>query len=116
MNDLASALHGATGVTREQCAAHLRAAHLRAALVAGNAARHPETGFPVFAFRLHQFIGRGHTVFATLEPEGQRTLGMDDQEFAPAAAKRTDAALRGDAGSVPVAVTGSVPGRETRRL
>ncbi len=28
---------------------------------------HPETGFPVFAFRLHQFISRGDTVYASLE-------------------------------------------------
>jgi hypothetical protein len=32
----------------------------------------PETGFPVFAFRLHQFISRGDTVYASLASEEQR--------------------------------------------
>jgi hypothetical protein len=33
-------------------------------LLAGYGSRHPETGFPAFAFRLHQFISRGDTVYA----------------------------------------------------
>lgn len=36
-------------------------------LPAGYDVPHPETGFPVFAFRLHQFISRGDTVYASLE-------------------------------------------------
>ena len=36
--------------------------------------RRPDTGFPVFAFRLHQFISRGDTVYASLEPEADRYL------------------------------------------
>ena len=34
----------------------------------------PETGFQPFAFKLHQFISRGDTVFATIEPEDQRYI------------------------------------------
>ena len=43
----------------------------------------PETGFPPFAFRLHQFISRGDTVYATLEPEEQRYLTITGQQFKP---------------------------------
>lgn len=42
-----------------------------------------ELGFRVFAFRLHQFISLGETVFATLEPEGERFLSTQGQRFAP---------------------------------
>ena len=33
-------------------------------------------GFPIFAFRLHQFFTRGDTVWATIEPEAERHLEM----------------------------------------
>ncbi len=51
-------------------------------LLAGNAVAQPN-GFPVFAFRLHQFISRGTTVFASIEPEGARSLTLNPQTFAP---------------------------------
>ena len=53
--------------------------------------RHPDTGFPVFAFRLHQFISRGETVYASLEPEADRYLTLHAQQFVP-----------GDRGRAPV--------------
>jgi ATP-dependent helicase YprA (DUF1998 family) len=43
----------------------------------------PATGKPIFAFRLHQFISRGDTVYATLQPAGSRTIALSGQQFAP---------------------------------
>jgi ATP-dependent helicase YprA (DUF1998 family) len=42
-----------------------------------------ETGFPVFAFRLHQFISRGDTVYASLESEAERYVTVHGQQFVP---------------------------------
>lgn len=57
--------------------------HLQAILLAGYATDHPETGRPLFAFRLHQFVSRGTTVYASLEPGTDRHLAMEAQEFVP---------------------------------
>lgn len=43
----------------------------------------PETGFPVFAFRLHQFVSRGDAVYASLEPEADRYLTLYGQQYVP---------------------------------
>jgi len=51
----------------------------------------PATGFPVFAFRLHQFIGRGDTVYASIEEESCRHLTVHGQRFVPGS--RTKALL-----------------------
>ncbi len=56
---------------------------IRAALMQGYDLQNPETGFPVFAFRLHQLFTRGETVYATLEPEATRTFTTQEQQFAP---------------------------------
>ena len=51
---------------------------LRAVLDAGNEARlAPDQ--PVFAFRLHQFLSSGSSVYATLEPLDTRELTMEGQ-------------------------------------
>ncbi|KAA0677177.1 DEAD/DEAH box helicase [Roseomonas genomospecies 6] len=60
---------------------------LRAVLDIGNAARLP-TGEPVFAFRLHQFLASGGSVYATLETPERRTLGTEGQAFAPGTGDR----------------------------
>jgi ATP-dependent helicase YprA (DUF1998 family) len=52
-------------------------------LLAGYAACHPETGLPAFAFRLHQFLSRGETVYASLESPGERHLTVHGQRFVP---------------------------------
>ena len=52
-------------------------------LRAGNHCGHPQTGFPVFAFRLHQFITRGDTVWASLEDEAVRHVTLRPQWFVP---------------------------------
>ncbi len=46
-------------------------------------AKNPDTGFPVFAFRLHQFLSRGDTVYATVEPEASRYVSLQGQQFVP---------------------------------
>ncbi len=56
---------------------------VEAQLLAGGAVRHPDTGFPVFAFRLHQFISRGDTVYASLEAPSDRYVTVSPQEFVP---------------------------------
>lgn len=43
----------------------------------------PETGFPAFAFRIHQFISRGDTVHASLEGEATRYITVHAQKFVP---------------------------------
>ncbi len=44
----------------------------------------PRTGRPPFAFRLHQFISRGDTVYASLENEENRHITVTGQQFVPA--------------------------------
>ncbi|GGU87514.1 RNA helicase [Streptomyces filipinensis] len=47
---------------------------IRATLEAGAQAKHPVTGRPLFAFRLHQFLSKGDTVYTTLEDPLTRPL------------------------------------------
>jgi hypothetical protein len=54
-------LHRETGVDREWCERSLKAV-----LEAGNATT-TESGEPLFAFRLHQWLASGRSVFATLQ-------------------------------------------------
>jgi len=75
---VAAELASQTGVPEERCSEHLRAL-----LLAGYRAEHPTTGRRLFAFRLHQFIGRGDRVFATLEPEQNRHRTAEAQVYAP---------------------------------
>jgi superfamily II DNA/RNA helicase len=63
----------ACGASRELCDRRLKAV-----LEAGNAAILP-TGDPVFAFRLHQFLASGGSVYATLEAPSDRLLTTDGQ-------------------------------------
>jgi len=51
--------------------------------LAGYRAGDPTTGFPLFAFRLHQFVSRGDTVYATPEPPDRRHLSSEKQVFVP---------------------------------
>jgi ATP-dependent helicase YprA (DUF1998 family) len=65
----AAELAAATGLDTERCA---RA--IRCVLLAGSQARDPQMGRPLFAFRLHQFLSKGDTVFVSLEPEAARHI------------------------------------------
>ena len=56
---------------------------IRAYLLAGNSVKMPDTGNPVFPFRLHQFISRGDTVYASPEPSADRYLSLSGERFVP---------------------------------
>jgi len=74
----AAELSSLTGIPSDQCG---RA--IQEQLLAGYAIRQPDSPFPVFAFRLHQFISRGDTVYASVEPEADRYLTVYPQRFVP---------------------------------
>ncbi len=53
-------------------------------LYAGTKCQDPETEYPpLFAFRLHQFITRGDTVWASLESEDLRVITLRGQQYVP---------------------------------
>jgi len=58
---------------------------LREWLLHGSKLRNPGKAdrFPIFAFRLHQFLTRGDTVWASLEPEAIRHLAIAKQTAKP---------------------------------
>ena len=58
-------------------------AAIQGGLLAGYDVQHPETQFPAFAFRLHQFISRGDTVYASLESLDIRHVTVQGQQFVP---------------------------------
>ncbi|MEU5769576.1 protein kinase [Streptomyces asoensis] len=62
-------LHETSGVDEEQCAKAIRAT-----LEAGSQALNPRNERPLFAFRLHQFLSKGDTVYVTLEDKSSRHL------------------------------------------
>ncbi len=66
-----------TGLAAELCQERLRAALAAASAVKG------ESGEPLFAFRLHQFLSSGGSVFATVQPAAERAFTMDGQYQAP---------------------------------
>jgi hypothetical protein len=43
----------------------------------------PDTGRPVFAFRLHQFLSKGDNVYVSLEPPAKRHVTSTYQVTAP---------------------------------
>ncbi|MFD5127997.1 protein kinase domain-containing protein [Streptomyces olindensis] len=62
-------LHKLSGVDEERCATAIRET-----LEAGSQAYNPRTERPLFAFRLHQFLSKGDTVYVTLEDKASRHL------------------------------------------
>ena len=74
----AAGLAALTGVDEQACE---RA--LRAYLLAGHEVLNPRTGASAFAFRLHQFISRGDTVYASPEPAANRYLTPAGRRFVP---------------------------------
>lgn len=73
----ASALAEKTGVDVALCEDRLREL-----LLTGSKAR-DDSGRPLFAFKLHQFIGKGDTAYATLERPDARYLTTQYQRSAP---------------------------------
>ncbi|WP_279630036.1 protein kinase domain-containing protein [Amycolatopsis echigonensis] len=74
----AKELSEASGVEADQCAAAIRET-----LKAGSEARNPNTERPLFAFRLHQFLSKGDTVYVTLEGKKERHLTREYQRIQP---------------------------------
>jgi len=75
-------LHAHTGIDADICAGALKAV-----LEAGNATT-TDDGEPLFAFRLHQWLASGRTVFATLQHSPDRLLTSEGQYQAPGPGKR----------------------------
>lgn len=78
IEDAATDLAEQTGVAEAECAEAIRRT-----LVAGSQARNPVTDRPLFAFRLHQFLSKGDTVYVTLEDPDTRYLTRDYQRVQP---------------------------------
>lgn len=72
-----------TGESSDACATAIRAT-----LLAGSRTRDPETGRPLFAFRLHQFLSKGGTVFTTAEDEATREITTRFQVVLPGEPER----------------------------
>lgn len=70
-------LNQLTGVAEDTCREQLRNL-----LLTGSQVRDPG-GRPLFAFKLHQFIGKGDTVYTTLNPPASRYLTTQYQRSAP---------------------------------
>lgn len=77
-NGAAVRLAAVTGLPQKQCVAAIQAG-----LLAGYRVTNPDTNFPVFAFRLHQFISRGDTVYASLEAPQERYVTTRGQQYVP---------------------------------
>jgi len=75
---LAAELAALTAIEEDVCAGAIEQALLR-----GFDLKHAGSDRPLFAFRLHQFIGKGETVWASLEPESERHLTLQAQQFVP---------------------------------
>lgn len=73
---VANELAALTGVPEETCARLIRAQ-----LLAGYGLHDPDTGFPIFAFRVHQFFARGDAVYSTPERAGDRDISFIPQRF-----------------------------------
>lgn len=79
-------LDGAAGdlATLTGLDSHLCDTRIRRWLLAGfQCERDPQTGFPPFAFRLHQFISRGDSVFGSPESEDRRHITLHGQMYVP---------------------------------
>ncbi|WP_420612668.1 DEAD/DEAH box helicase [Candidatus Spongiisocius sp.] len=74
----AEQLADVTGLTEGRC----RRA-IRSYLLAGNGIEDPSTGRPTVAFRLHQFVSRGDTVYASPESPADRYVTLIGQRFVP---------------------------------
>ena len=69
-----------TGRPHEACADAIRAV-----LQEGSRVRDPRTDRPLFAFRLHQFLTKGDTVYAGLQPPDRRYITSQYQVSVPSA-------------------------------
>jgi ATP-dependent helicase YprA (DUF1998 family)/very-short-patch-repair endonuclease len=74
----ATLLAETAGLPLDRCASAIERT-----LMQGYDITNEDTGFPVFAFRLHQFFSRGETVYASLETEDARFSTTEEQQFVP---------------------------------
>ncbi len=70
-----------TGLSVERCKAAIQRQLLHCYSAA--APVQPDTDAPVFAFRLNQFIARGSTAYASLEPAETRYITTEQQQYVP---------------------------------
>lgn len=75
---IAALLANLTGIDRKSASAVLRSV-----LLSGARVLDPKSGRPVFAFKLHQFVSRGSSAYATIEPENERTITLFEQQYVP---------------------------------
>ncbi len=78
VDQAATALAELTGQEPVGCATAIRAT-----LLAGSRTMDAHTARPLFAFRLHQFLSKGGTVFTTLEPDATRSIESEFQVELP---------------------------------
>ena len=78
-----AALSDLTGRRPEAC----RIA-IRQTLLAGSRTKDTTTDRPLFAFRLHQFISKGASVYVTAEPESERAIEHEYQVVVPSPERR----------------------------
>lgn len=74
----AAQLNRLTGIDQRVCAEAIQKT-----LLAGYRCRHPKTSRPLFAFRLHQFISRGGSVYTSLEAPATRHITLNGQQYVP---------------------------------
>jgi ATP-dependent helicase YprA (DUF1998 family) len=74
----ASTLAEVTNLPVDRCEAAIKEA-----LQHGARAKEPQTRRPLFAFRLHQFLSKGDTVYVSLEPEATRHITSQYQVSVP---------------------------------
>lgn len=67
-----------TGEPIERCTSAIRSV-----LELGQRLTDPETGNPLFAFRVHQFFSRGDAVYASLQPAAERYITTQAQQIDP---------------------------------
>jgi ATP-dependent helicase YprA (DUF1998 family) len=77
-NGVAALLAEKTSIDQDRCVDAIQDT-----LIAGFKLPHPDTGLPVFAFRIHQFVSRGDTVYASPESELSRYITLQGQQFVP---------------------------------
>jgi len=75
---VAKDLSSLVNLPEEECATKIEQR-----LLLGYSYSNPDTGFPAFAFRLHQFFSRGDTVYSSIETESERYITINGQRYVP---------------------------------
>ena len=81
--DAAPRLAGETNLPLQDCEEALKQV-----LLAGSKVRHSKTGRPLFAFRLHQFLSKGETLYVSLESEADRYVTSKYQVAVPSSPEK----------------------------